>query len=63
MARPIGIIAYGKSDDRLRLAAIAKHRQTTGSKVLIDFIRQQYAELFGDLDPRVLAPEDECPSA
>lgn len=53
MARQHGIIAYGNAEDRLRLAAIADLTQRSGSTVIIDFIRDRYAELFGDLDPKL----------
>lgn len=53
MKKHHGIIAYGEADDRLRLAAIAKVENKSGSAFLIDQIRKRYAELFGDLDPKL----------
>jgi hypothetical protein len=52
MSRPLGIIAYGDADDRLRLAAVAKFLDESGSAVVIRLIREQYTQLFGDLNPR-----------
>ena len=43
------IIAYGKADDRAKLAAIAKSEGSSGSQVIINHIRARYTELFGDL--------------
>ena len=56
MAKPLGIISYGKPDDRLKLAAIAKHEGVTGSKVILNHIRARYKELYGDMDPSLVAP-------
>lgn len=53
MARPKGIIAYGTDDDRLRLAAVARHKGKSGSEVIVDNIREQYSTLFGDLPPKL----------
>ena len=59
MAKSAGIIARGKPDDRLNLAAIADHDQKSGSTVLIDHIRSRYQLLFGDMDPSLAAPRGE----
>lgn len=59
MARQAGIIAYGTPEDRLRLAAIVEATQgRSGSVVVIDLIRARYAELFGDLDPKLTQSGD-----
>lgn len=54
MRKPIGIIAYGKPEDRNRLAAIAHSEGKTGSKVIVDFIRARYKELYGNMDPTLV---------
>ena len=46
-----GIIAYGAPDDRLKLAALSDALKKSGSQLIIDFIRQRYEEVYGDLDP------------
>lgn len=56
MSKPVGIIAYGKSEDRLKLAAVAKRDGMTGSKVILNYIRARYKELYGDMDPSLAAP-------
>lgn len=49
-----GIICYATAEDRQRLAAIVKlEGSRSGSAWLLEQIRKRYAELFGDLDPRL----------
>lgn len=57
MAKPLGIIAYGRPEDRLKLAAIAKHQGKTSSRFLIDKIREEYQRLFGNTPPENLVTE------
>lgn len=58
MSRPTAIIAYGRPEDRLKLAAVAHHTGTSGSKLVIENIRSEYTRLFGDLDPHLAAPKE-----
>jgi hypothetical protein len=51
--RQHGIIAYGEKEDRERLKAVAAAENRSGSEWLIARIRERYAEVFGDLEPRV----------
>jgi hypothetical protein len=53
MSRPKGIIAYGKDEDRLKLAAVARHEGKSGSEFIVDSIRVRYQQLFGDLPPEL----------
>ena len=59
MAKSTGIITRGKLEDRLRLAAIADHEQTSGNSVVLGLIRARYQLLFGDMDPSLAAPRGE----
>ena len=59
MTKPTGIIAYGRPEDRKRLAAVARHDSKTGSRVILDHIRDRYRELFGDLDPNLIETGDD----
>lgn len=52
MARAKGIMAYGTEEDRLKLAALSKVLGKSGSELLIEMIRQKYAETIGVLDPK-----------
>lgn len=52
-----GIIAYGTSDDRLRLEAVATIDGKTNSSWIIMAIRKRFEELFGDLDPILTSTE------
>lgn len=54
MASKHGIIAYGKAEDRLKLAAIAAADKRSGSNVVIDLIRARYKLLYGNIDPQSL---------
>lgn len=59
MAKPAGILTRGKPEDRLKLAAIAANDQKSGNTVVLDFIRERYELLFGDMDPSLAAPRGE----
>ena len=48
MKRKSGIMCYGTSEDREKLQKLAEKLGTTGSTLLLLFIRQKYAEVFGD---------------
>lgn len=50
-----GIIAYGTPDDRLRLAALSATLNKSGSQLIVDYIRERYKQVFGDLDPGAVA--------
>ncbi|AKU43567.1 hypothetical protein CPT_Seuss41 [Caulobacter phage Seuss] len=54
MAKPTGIIAYGRPEDRLKLAAIAKSEGVTSSRWIVDQIRKRYRELYAETPPENL---------
>lgn len=45
--RSKGIIAYGTQADRDKLARLADLLDRSGSQVIIDLIRERFADLFG----------------
>lgn len=49
-----GIIAYGKQEDRDKLAALAKLSGQSGSEWIVSQIRKIYEESFGELDPKLI---------
>lgn len=49
-----GIIAYGKQEDRDKLAALAKLSHQSSSEWIVSQIRKIYEESFGDLDPKLI---------
>lgn len=54
MARSKGIIAYGKEEDRLKLAALSRILGKSGSELIIEMIRDKYVEVVGDIDPKCI---------
>lgn len=53
--RNLGIIAYGTEQDRDKLAVLANLSKQSGSEYIINMIRRNFKEAFGDAEPsRVL---------
>lgn len=50
--RNAGIIIYGTTEDREKLAALAQVAGKSGSEFLILLLREKYAAIFGDEDPK-----------
>ena len=48
MARKVGIIAYGTPEDRQRLEALAKAAGKSASQWIVETIRKEHRELFGE---------------
>jgi hypothetical protein len=48
MTHKVGIIAYGTPEDRVKLEALARVYRTSGSRWLIDMIRERYDTLFAE---------------
>ena len=48
--RNTGIMCYGTEADRVKLAALAELVGKSSSQFLIDYIREQYATVFGEDD-------------
>lgn len=51
--RNAGIIAYGTEEDREKLAVLADTYGISGSEWIVRMIRDRYAQLFTDTEPKV----------
>lgn len=51
--RNAGIIAYGTEEDREKLAVLADTYQMSGSEWIVKMIRERYAQLFTEIEPKV----------
>jgi hypothetical protein len=49
-----GIIAYGRPEDREKLAVLAQLANQSASEWIIARIRENYAAAFGETDPKLL---------
>jgi hypothetical protein len=52
MARKVGIMAYGVESDREKLEVLALLSKGSSSSWLINVIRSQYKEVYGETDPK-----------
>ena len=50
--RDKGIIFYGTTEDREKLAALAQVTGKSGSEFLVTLLREKYSAVFGDEDPK-----------
>lgn len=53
MSKLKGIMAYGTEEDRQKLAVLAHFAKKSSSEWLIQQVRKQYADLFGDQPPQL----------
>ena len=50
-------MGYGTDADRIRLAALSKVLNKSGSELIIAFVRSTYKEIYGDQDPEEVATQ------